>query len=156
MSPYILAASLILRRTSFILLPVFLTVVFISLLLTQFTELATRSEILSLSSFVTLLSFSALAFNWCRVSSSIVSESLLNLVYQAGVDLFLASLLALVATFFAWLQINPARIPSSFQTGLFLFHWGFLFLSLLLFLVSMLSLLHVASHSLAADQKSKR
>ena len=156
MSPYILAASLILRRTSFILLPVFLTVVFISLLLTQFTELATRSEILSLSSFVTLLSFSARAFNWCRVSSSIVSESLLNLVYQAGVDLFLASLLALVATFFAWLQINPARIPSSFQTGLFLFHWGFLFLSLLLFLVSMLSLLHVASHSLAADQKSKR
>ena len=109
--------------------------------MTQFTELGTATEILSLSSFITLLSFSALAFNWCRVSPSLTPEILLASVYQAGIDLFLASLLALVATFFAWLQINLPGLPAGFQPIVFFLHWIFLFLSLLLFALSMLQLL---------------
>jgi hypothetical protein len=147
----------LLRKASFILLPIFLVLILVSVLASQFTELASRNEVLSLSSFITLLTFSGLAFNWCRVSPAIVPEALLNFVYRAGVDLFLASLLALIATFFAWLQINPSGLPSTIQPILqpilFPLHWLFLALSLLLFLLSIFHLLHIAEQPDAADHK---
>jgi len=133
-----------LRGSAFILLPSFLILILISVLVSQFTELGTRNEILSLSSFITLLSFSALAFNWCRISPTLTPEPLLAQVYQCGVDLFLASLLALIATFFAWFQLTPSSLPPATQPILFAIHWIFLTLSLLFFLVSILQLLRVA------------
>ena len=145
----------LLRRTSFILLPLFLVVTLVVFLSTQFTELTTKSEILSLSSFTTLLTFSAIAFNWCRVSPSLVPESLLKMVYQAGIDLFLASLLALIATFFAWLQLNPSGPAPLFQSILFILHWLFLCLSLLLFTIAMFHLLHVAKLTTNSQEKDK-
>ena len=130
-----------LRSISLFLIPPFLVLITISVLVAQFSELGTANEILSLTSFITLLSFSALAFNWSRVSPTLTPESLLTPVYQTGIDLFIASLLALVATYFAWLQVNPPRILTGLQPILFSLHWIFLFLALLLFAVLMLRLL---------------
>ena len=140
MTPHLPRLRKALRSISLFLIPPFLILILISVLVTQFTELGTAKEILSLSSFITLLSFSALTFNWCRVSPSLTPEALLGSVYQSGIDLFLASLLALVATFFAWVQINPQGLPTGFQPILFFMHWIFLAFSLLLFLLSILQL----------------
>ena len=130
-----------LRRITCVLLPSVLILIVLSLLAAQLTELTTKNEILSLSSFIVLLSFSALAFNWCRVSPSFASEKLLRLVYQAGIDLFLASLLALVATFFAWLKTTSSLVPSSLYPVLFVLHWLFIAISAFIFLLAILSIL---------------
>jgi transposase len=103
----------------------------------QFLKIASKNELLSLTSFVVLLSFSALSFNWCRVSPSYSSEKLLNVICSAGVDSFIASLLALVAAFFAWLQtMNLSILPSIGYPLLFVLHFSFILLSLLPFLTS--------------------
>lgn len=133
-----------LRWLSLLLLPYSFILILILLLTSQFTELGTSNEILSFSSFITLLSLSALAFNWSRVSISFTSELLLETIYRAGIDLFLASLLALISTFFAWLLTKPGLIvPFSRTTQFCLFglHWLFLALSLLLFLLALFQLL---------------
>lgn len=131
----------IFRRFACALLPSFLIFISIFLLGTQLTEISTRNEIFSLSSFVVLLSFSALSFNWCRVSTACTSEEVLKIIYQAGIDLFLASLLALLATFFAWLSVNPLFLPPFLYPVLFGLHWLFLVISLVVFLMSILSLI---------------
>ncbi len=97
-----------------------------------------------------ILSFSGLAFNWCRVSPSLSSEASLRTVFQVGIDLFLASLLALVASFFAWLQTIPTLVPAKFYPILFGLHFLFLLLSLLSFLISILCLLRVIKDENAA------
>jgi hypothetical protein len=99
------------RRVTCVLLPPFLILISFSILAIQFKEISTNSEILSLTSFITLISFSALAFNWCRVSSSLTTEDILKLIYQVGIDLFLASLLALASTFFAWVKMTAFVFP---------------------------------------------
>ena len=127
-----------------LLIPYFFILILLILLGTQFTELGTSNEILSLTSFVTLLTLSSLAFNWSRVSTSFTSEVLLQAIYRSGIDLFVASLLALIATFFAWLLTKPGLIIPFSRTVLivlFCLHWIFLALSLLLFLLSLFQLL---------------
>jgi quinol-cytochrome oxidoreductase complex cytochrome b subunit len=99
--------------------------------------------LLSLTSFLVLLSFSALAFNWCRVSPSACSESDLVAVYEVGVDLFLSSMLALIATFLAWVQLGQGGIPVSLNPVFFALHWFFLLGALVLFLIAVFSLLQV-------------
>jgi hypothetical protein len=133
----------LLRRSAIVLLPVLLVLIALSILAAQLTELATQKEVLSLSSFIAILSFSGLAFNWCRVSTELAPEPLLKSVYEVGIDLFLASLLALVATFFAWLQTMPAVLPALLGPIIFGLHLFFLCLALVYFLVSILSLLRV-------------
>jgi hypothetical protein len=136
-----------LRWLSLLLIPYFFMLILVILLGTQFTELGTSNEILSFSSFITLLSLSALAFNWSRVSSSFTSEALLETIYRAGIDLFIASLLALIATFFAWLLTKPGLLvpfSKTMQILLFALHWIFLALSLLLFLLALFQLLGTA------------
>jgi ribose/xylose/arabinose/galactoside ABC-type transport system permease subunit len=133
-----------LRSIALLLIPYFFMLILVLLLGTQFTELGTSNEILSFSSFITLISMSALAFNWSRVSTSFTSEALLRSIYRSGIDLFLASLLALIATFFAWLLTKPGMlVPFSrtIQIILFVLHWIFLALSLLLFLLALFQLL---------------
>lgn len=131
----------LLRRASLFLLPPLLTLISLGLLAAQFTELDTNKEILTLTTFAVLLSFSALAFNWCRVNTTFISEKILKGVYQAGIDLFLASLLALVAASFAWLQSLPKLPWPAVKLGLFALHWSFLLLSTLLFLTAILALI---------------
>jgi len=140
----------LLRRTAIVLLPAPLVIIALAILASQLSEFTTRNEILSLSSFIVILSFSGLAFNWCRVSPALASEASLNAVFHVGIDLFLASLLALVASFFAWLQTIPKFIPANYYPILFALHFLFLFLSLLSFLVSILCLLRVIHNESAA------
>jgi hypothetical protein len=147
---HLLGLQILLRRITFFLLPPFLIVISLSILAAQFTEFATKSEILSLSSFVVLLSFSALAFNWCRVSPALTSEKILKLVYQSGIDLFLASLLALIASFFSWLKTNPSFL--SLYPGLFVLHWLFLTLAIFLFLIAILAIIKAAKDINATEQ----
>ena len=147
MNNHLLHFHRLLRRVALIVLPPFLVLVAFSVLATQFTELSTKSEIISLSSFIVLISFSALAFNWCRVSSPLISETVSKVVYQAGIDIFISSLIALIATSFAWLKTNPSFIPSAFYLTLFVLHWLFLAVSILLFMVSILRILDAISEA---------
>jgi len=133
----------LLRRGTLLLLPPLLVLIAVAVLAAQITEFATQKEVLSLSSFVVILSFSGLAFNWCRVSPTLTSEDVLRRVYQIGIDLLLASLLALTATFFAWLQATPSPLPAALYPVLFGLHLFFLCLALVYFLVSILDLLSV-------------
>lgn len=143
----------ILRRVTLVVLPPLLVLITLVILATQFAELSTRNEILSLSSFIVIVSFSALAFNWCRVSSEFTSAETLKAIYQTGIDLFLASLLALTASFFAWLQTTPTFISPGFYGALFAIHFALLFLALLIFLLAILALLKVvrAGHATSAQ-----
>lgn len=145
-----------LRRLSLLLIPYFFMLILAILLGTQFTALGNSNEILSFSSFITLLSLSALAFNWSRVSTSFTSEVLLKTIYRSGIDLFIASLLALIATFFAWLLTKPGLlVPFSrtIQVILFALHWVFLTLALLLFLLALFQLLGKSRKILEESQE---
>jgi len=145
-----------LRWLSLLLIPYFFILILVVLLCMQFTELGTSNEILSFSSFITLLSLSALAFNWSRVSTSFTSDLLLETIYRAGIDLFIASLLALIATFFAWLLTKPGVIipfSSTTQILLFTLHWVFLAPSLLLFLLALFQLLETSRKILGKNQE---
>ena len=133
----------LLRIVALWLLPPLLVLIAISFLAAQLTEFATQKEVLSLSSFIAILSFSGLAFNWCRVSTTLTSEATLKAVYQVGIDLFLASLLALAATFFAWVQATANILPPTFLPLLIGLHLFFLFTALVFFLASILCLLRV-------------
>jgi hypothetical protein len=89
---------------------VFLIIISLVIILTQFTELSAKNENLSLASFLVILSFSGVAFQWSGVTSGFASPKVLKKIYQTGVDLFLDSLLALIAAFFAWLQSTPGML----------------------------------------------
>lgn len=130
-----------LRWFACVIVPIGLLLVAVIVLLSQLTELKSRQEVLSLTSFLVILTLSALSFNWSRATHTFTSEATREKIYQAGVDLFLASLLALIAACFAWLQSNP---PSAFGLPifannqqfvlllLFWIHWTFLLLALLM------------------------
>lgn len=138
-----------LRIVACVLAPAFLVLLAAVVLVSQFTELATRNELLSLTSFIVILSLSGLAFNWSRVSASFAPEVLLKKIYQAGVDLFLASILAMIATGFAWLQsiqyfkspVEGPRQVLDIYPILFWVHWLFLCLALLMTLAAIASIM---------------
>ena len=141
----IMSLRLRIRSLSLKILPIFLLLVVIAILALQFTELSAANEIFSLSSFIILISFSALAFNWCRAPTTFTSETQLHRIYQVGIDCFIASLLALVSTFFTWAQISPFFKGTMISQILFGLHWIFLLLALGLFLLSLLELLKTTS-----------
>jgi len=129
-----------LRRISLFFIPPFLILLLIIAIAIHFGEMRTSTEIFSFSSFVTMISFSGLAFNWCRVSPSFTSEPLLSSIYQIGIDLFLASLNALIATFFVWLKINLTLLSGTLNWALFGLHFIFLVASLAMFAISLIQL----------------
>ncbi|CAN5615874.1 hypothetical protein BH09VER1_BH09VER1_22210 [soil metagenome] len=139
------ATRRLIRRLSCLILPPCLAILAVGILSTQFIEISSRTELLSLTSFVVLLSFSALAFNWSRVSPDMVPPETLKEVYEAAIDFFIASLLALVSTMFSWLQ-SSGIVPLSAKL-LFAFHWIFLLASIALLLVAILALLRIVSKS---------
>ena len=120
---------------------IFLVVISIAIISTQFTEFSTRNENLSLASFLVILSFSGVAFQWAGVTAGFASPKVLKKVYQTGVDLFLDSILALIAAFFAWLQSTPNLMPPWLSSTCIVIHWVFLSLAVVFFLISMLCLL---------------
>lgn len=125
-----------------------LVLILISILLvaTQFTETSSKNEMLSLTSFIFILTFSGLAFNWSRVPPNFASEEILKKIYRTGIHLFLSSLLALVASFFSWFQTSPELNFPWISKLCLLLHWVFLSLAVVFFLVSMLRLLFVISN----------
>lgn len=120
-----------------------LALILISVLLvaTQFSEASSKNEMLSLTSFVVILTFSGLAFNWCRVPPSFASEEILKKIYRTGIHLFLSSLLALVASFFTWFQTSPEMNTPWISKTCLLLHWIFISLAIVFFLIAMLRLL---------------
>lgn len=120
-----------------------LTLILISALLvvTQFSETSSKNEMLSLTSFIVILTFSGLAFNWCRVPPSFASEAILQKIYRTGIHLFLSSLLALVASFFTWFQSTPEMTSPWMPKACLLLHWIFISLAIVFFLIAMLRLL---------------
>lgn len=134
----------LIRTTCYLTLPVVTGLVALFVLIAQFKEIGTNSEILPLSSFVVLISLSGLAFNWCRVSSSFTTEALLQVIYRAGIDLFLASLLAIVSAALAFIRTLWPAIPTTLNYTILTLHWVFLALSMLLFVIAILSILTTA------------
>lgn len=134
----------LLLRASYILLGPALSLLAILLLVTQFLEMTGRREILPLTSFIVLLSFSGLAFNWCRTSSTFSSEATLERVFRSAVELFIASLLALVSVALGFMKEGTIWIPAGLALPIFIVHWIFLALALLLFLLSIFTLLSLA------------
>jgi hypothetical protein len=120
---------------------VFLVIISLVIILTQFTEVSAKNENLSLASFLVILSFSGVAFQWSGVTAGFASPKVLKKVYQTGVDLFLDSILALIAAFFAWLQSTPELMPPWLASTCIVIHWVFLSLAVVFFLISMLCLL---------------
>lgn len=130
-----------LRAVVCTLVAVFLAVIAVVIIVTQFSELASKNETLSLASFLVILSFSGVAFQWAGVTAGFASPKVLTKVYQTGVDLFLDSFLALIAAFFAWLQSSPGIIAPWLTTVCLVIHWIFLSLAVVFFLISTLCLL---------------
>ena len=130
-----------LRRVVSALVAVFLVVISIVIVATQFTEFSVKNENLSLASFIVILSFSGVAFQWAGVTARFADPKVLKRVYQTGVDLFLDSILALIAAFFAWLQSTPGMVPPWLGTLCLIIHWLFLSLAVVFFLISTLCLL---------------
>lgn len=120
---------------------VFLVIISLVIIFTQFTEVSAKNENLSLASFLVILTFSGVAFQWAGVTAGFASPKVLKKVYQTGVDLFLDSLLALIAAFFAWLQSTPGMLAPWLGTVCLVIHWLFLSLAVVFFLISMLCLL---------------
>ena len=130
-----------LRRLVCAIVGVFLIIISLVIILTQFTELSAKNENLSLASFLVILTFSGVAFQWAGVTAGFASPKVLKKVYQTGVDLFLDSILALIAAFFAWLQSTPELMPPWLASTCIVIHWVFLSLAVVFFLISMLCLL---------------
>jgi hypothetical protein len=120
---------------------VFLVIISLIIIFTQFTEISAKNENLSLASFLVILTFSGVAFQWAGVTAGFASPKVLKKVYQTGVDLFLDSLLALIAAFFAWLQSTPGMLAPWLGTVCLVLHWLFLSLAVIFFLISTLCLL---------------
>lgn len=137
-----------LRLIACVIVPTFLLLVAAIVLIWQFTEINSRQEILSLTSFLVIMSLSALAFNWSRATHTFTTEKTRRSIYYAGIDLFLASMMALVASCFAWVQSTPAMLywidASTARQALaivFWIHWIFLLLAMLMTLAAILSLI---------------
>jgi len=130
-----------LRAVVSVVVAIFLVVISIVVIATQFTEFSTKSENLSLASFLVILSFSGVVFQWAGVTSDFAPLRVLKKVYQTAVDLFIDSLLALIAAFFAWLQSTPGILPPWLASTCLIIHWIFLSLAVIFFLISTLCLL---------------
>jgi hypothetical protein len=107
----------------------------------QMMEFGGNQEILPLSSFLLLLSLSALGFNWCRTAPKYSSEGALQTACRSAIELFVASLLALVSAGLAFLQQRFSSTPAVLAQPIFILHMLFLGLALVLFLGAILSML---------------
>lgn len=141
----------VIRNISIVLIPIGVVILLATVLIAQSTELATRSEILPLSSFAILLTFSSVAFGWSRVPY--LAEDTLLHIFRAGVDMFVASLLALTAAALGWLSSTPAIASSSAYVVLLGVHWFFLCLCFALFTIAILQLMRAVREVQRGDEQ---
>ncbi|MFM8524848.1 MAG: hypothetical protein ACKOCM_04425 [Cyanobacteriota bacterium] len=71
-------------------------------LISQYQELGTLREVASLGSFVTFLAMANFAISWSRMAADLATMQERRCAKQVGLDLFLASLLALLSQALIW------------------------------------------------------
>jgi hypothetical protein len=130
------------RRTSLWVLPPALLLISAGVLISQFAEIGGNTEVLSLTSFAVLMTLAGIAFGWSRVTW--LPETVIRAIYHAASDLFLASLLALVSVFFAWIRSLDLPLVKAFPMFFFALHWIFLALSVALSFAALVGLVQVA------------
>ena len=86
-------------------------------IVTQPQELNTLREVTTLGTFVTFLVLANFCMSWSRVTQELESLDVRRSVKRAGLDLFLAGLLALVSQGLLWLALilkpgAPALVPA--------------------------------------------
>lgn len=148
-SPMINTGYKIILQICYLLLPPAMCLLAIAALVAQFYEIsANKQEIIPITSLITLLSLSALAFNWCRVPGLFSSEDALKRVYEAGVDLFISTIMAFVSLVVAFiLQTFQQQLNSIAALLLLIAHWLFFSLALLIFVFSTIALIAAAKQS---------
>ncbi len=92
------------------------------LIVSQWTELKTHTESVPLVSTVTFLALSGVAFNWARLDEALVMPHEKRIAKQAGVDLFMASMLALVTQGLLWAAPLFIKAAPLLSHGLVLAH----------------------------------
>ena len=102
------------------------------LLFSQWTELQSHTESVPLGSTVTFLALSGLAFNWARVEDTMVLPHEKRVAKQAGVDLFAASMLALVTQGLVWASPVFSKLSPQLGHLLLIVHTSLLGLSILM------------------------
>ena len=115
------------------------------LLFSQWTELKTHTEMVPLASTVTFLALSGVAFNWSRVDDVLAPPPEKMLAKQAGVDLFNASMLALVAQGLVWASPIFSKLSSQLGWLMLIVHTALLGLSMLMAWLPIRRLLLMAS-----------
>jgi hypothetical protein len=132
------------RRFTGLLIPPSLMLVVLLMLMEQFTEIQDRNELLTATVVVALVSLSALAFSWARC----LPENLLKIygetIHGAGVDLFIASLPALISAFLIWIKLPPTLEYTVTTLLVFSLQWFFLLIALVYSLLALMRLLKVA------------
>jgi hypothetical protein len=113
--------------------------------LNQFVELQDRDEAISAGIVIALLSMSGLSFAWSSSLSDLGDRARMGpRIHLAGVGLFTAALLALIALLFIWIKL-PAWIAASWlELFLFALHWLFLLLAMIYATQSVWELFKVA------------
>ena len=114
------------------------------LIFSQWSELQAHTESVPLGSTVTFLALSGLSFNWARVDDTMVTPTEKRVAKQAGVDLFAASMMALVAQGLVWATPIFSKISASFADVVLVFHTG---LSILMAWLAIRRLLMLATES---------
>lgn len=132
------------RRFTVILIPPSLLLIVVLVMAEQFTEIQDRNEILTATVVVALMSMSALSFSWVRCLPDDLLRTYGDVIHGAGIDLFIASLPALISAFLIWIKV-PTPIDSIAGTLLiFTLHWIFLLMAMVYSVNALLRLLRVA------------
>ena len=135
----------LLRRITMLLLPPALLLIFVAEMLLQFVELQDRNEVISAGIVIALLAMSTLSFGWNRSLSNLGDHAGMGpRIHQAGVNLFTAALLALVALFFVWIKLPSWMAIPSMETFFFVLHWVFLLLAMIYAMQAVWTLVMVA------------
>lgn len=79
-----------------------LLLVAVMVVISQYQELSTLQEAASLGSFITFLAMANFAISWSRMAADLAMIQERRCAKQAGLDLFLASLLALLSQALIW------------------------------------------------------
>lgn len=121
-----------LRGVTLLLVPPALLLMFLTEMIDQFVELQERNEVISTGIVIALLSMSALSFGWNRSLADLGDQANMGpRIHHAGVNLFTAALLALVALFFIWIKLPKGIVMPWLESLLFAFHWLFLLLAMI-------------------------
>ena len=117
-----MVASMSLRLWVKRLCPTALALVGLLLIILQVQEHLANREALPVSSFLVLLSIASFAYSWARITAPITSEQERLDMKLAGMDLFLSSLLSLLAAAFVWIPKTATLFAMPLVHAAFILH----------------------------------